>query len=113
MITIWMATRSVPLLPLPPIATLIMPLLEEIKRIMSCRVLSAIQTESYVFLNGNRTSRRQCKTYCYHHQGSHGNCHRHGITMLIMPEEITRMCVYRDLSAIRMEFYYAFLKDNG
>merc|ERR1712238_584287 len=52
MITLWMVTLLVPLLPLPPIATLIMPLLEEIIRIM---------------------------------------------------------CVYRDLSAIRMELYYVFL----
>jgi len=34
MITIRMVTSLVPLLPLPPIATLIMPLLEEITRIM-------------------------------------------------------------------------------
>merc|ERR1712238_435906 len=55
MITLWMVTLLVPLLPLPPIATLIMPLLEEITRIMCAyRVLSAIQMESYsVFSNKN------------------------------------------------------------
>ena len=79
---------------------------------------SAIQMELYyVCLNGNRTSRgkfrRQRKTYCYHHQGSHGNCHQHryGIATLIMVRSKAGS-VYRALSAIRMEFYYVFLKNN-
>ena len=96
MITLWMVTLLVPLLPLPPIATLIMPLLEEITRIMSVRNLSAIQMELYsVFLNGNRTS-----------HGTHGNYHQHGILTLIM--YVPRNNALQALSAIQMEFYYAF-----
>merc|ERR1712238_64285 len=75
MITLWMVTLLVPLLPLFPIATLIMPLLEEIIRIMCVyRDLSAIR-----------------------------------INDLLVP----RNNAYQVLSAIRMEFYYVFLKDNG
>ena len=123
MITIRMVTSLVPPLPLPPIATLIMLLLEEITRIICVyHVLSAIWMKLYYgFLNGNDwtskvltgLSRNRAIQVILHHY------HRWW-KWIKRSQWINDVKQINDINAdtdqgllvIQTEFYYVFLNKN-
>jgi len=101
MMTIRMVTLLVPLLPLPPIATLIMPLLEEIIRIIRCayRVL-AIRTQTEFILH-------------HHHRWWKWIKRLRWINNVKWVNDVnTDTDTDQGSLAIQTEFYYVFLNEN-